>query len=261
MKHKMSIAVQEKRDECDRVINNISSSLPAILSTYLHLQSLTSQDFSQLMKLLRDNYAQVQPQLLSEFLVDDINKCIKIRNILYHQNITSPQFLNNAIIALYKCQKAFGIQSALVPIRVLACKKCGTTITRSAQPTVVFKDTANINQRITRTYDVQSWVVANDTMEIATRENTWYPGWVRTYTYCAECRRNNTITCLGFRYDWAPEDRVNLNTCRIRYMLERQAMVVVYLDGTIRDLIHVVSDGEVKRHRYALYEKELNVVN
>lgn len=256
----MSIVIQDKRDECDRVINNISSSLPAILSTQLHLQSLTSQDFSQLMKLIRDNYTQVHPHLLSEFNIDDINKCIKIRNILYHQNITSPQFLTNAISSLYKCQKAFGIQSALVPIRVLACKKCDTTITRSAQPTVVFKDTANINQRITRTYDVQSWVVANDNTEFATRENTWYPGWVRTYTYCAECRRQNIITRIGFRYDWAPEDRIDLNICRVRYMLERQAMVVVYPDGSIRDLIHVVSDGEVKRHRYALYEKELKEV-
>ena len=194
----MSIVIQDKRDECDRVINNISSSLPAILSTQLHLQSLTSQDFSQLMKLIRDNYTQVHPHLLSEFNIDDINKCIKIRNILYHQNITSPQFLTNAISSLYKCQKAFGIQSALVPIRVLACKKCDTTITRSAQPTVVFKDTANINQRITRTYDVQSWVVANDNTEFATRENTWYPGWVRTYTYCAECRRHKVSCCESF---------------------------------------------------------------
>lgn len=256
----MSIIIQDKRNECDRVIKNISLRLPAILSTHLHLQHLTRQDFSQLMKLIKDNYTQVQSHLLSEFLIDDINKCIKIRNILYHQNSTSPQFLNNAIISLYKCQKAFGIQSALVPIRVLACKKCGTTITRSAQPTVMFKDAANKHQRITRTYDVQSYVVADITTEFASRDNTWYPGWVWTYTYCSGCSRRNILTCIGFRFDWAPEDRINLNTCKIRYMLERQAMVVVYPDGSIRDLIHVVSDGEVKRHRYALYEKELTEV-
>ena len=111
---------------------------------------------------------------------------------------------------------------------------------------------------ITRTYDVQSWSVANDNNEIATRDTKWYDGWVSTYTYCGECRRQHTLTCLGFRFDWAPEDRIDLTENTIRYNLQRQAMIVVNNNtGVVNDLTHVVSDGEVKRHRYALYEHQL----
>ena len=184
--------------------------------------------------------------------------CMRIRNIIYHQNTTTIAYLNRAIRSLNKCQKAFGIRSAIIPLRVLACKYCGTTITRTAQPTITFKDLENTNQRITRTYDVQSWAVANDNNEVATRENTWYDGWVWTHTYCGECRRQNQLTRLGFRFDWAPEDRVDLQTHTIRYVLLRQAMVVIdNATGEMRDLTHVVSDGEVRRHRYALMEHNL----
>lgn len=256
----MTILLEEKRNECQRLINNIGKSLPAILSNQLHV-NFTSQDFTQLMVLIRENFAEVQPHLLSELDLGDIKRCIKIRNILAHQTPTSIENLNNAIESLKRCQASFGIQSAIVPLRVLACRKCGTCITRTAQPTVHFRDLAGQRQRVTRTYDVQSWSVANTSGELARRENTWYPGWVWTYTYCATCRQNNEITPLGFRFDWAPEDRINLNACQIHYLLARQAMIVVYPDGTIKDLTHVVSDGEVRRHRYALYESALREIH
>jgi len=257
----MSLIIQDKRSECDRLINNISKTLPGVLSGLLQNINLKSQDFSELMKLIRDNYVRIQPNFLWEFLQSDINMCIKIRNILYHQNDTTIALLNRAILSLNKCHKAFGIQSPIIPLRILACKKCGSTITRTAQPTITFKNLLNTNERITRTYDVQSWSVANDNNEVASRENTWYDGWVWTYTYCGECRRQNQLTCLGCRFDWAPEDRINLTTHTIRYVLQRQAMVVAdNTTGVMRDLTHVVSDGEVRRHRYALYENQLREI-
>ena len=258
MRYFMTILLEEKRNECQRLINNIGKSLPAILSTQLHV-NFTSQDFTQLMILIRENYTQLQ--FLSEFHLGDIKRCITIRNILAHQTPTSIENLTKSIESLKKGQAAFGIQSALITLRVLACKKCGSVITRTAQPTVRFKDMAGQRQRITRTYDVQSWSVANTPGELASRENTWYPGWVWTYTYCATCRQMNEITPLGFRFDWAPEDRINLDTCELRYFLPRQAMIVQYPNGTIKDLTHVVSDGEVRRHRYALYESALREVD
>ena len=239
-------------------MTNIHNTLPFILGNLLHNIALPQMDFADLMRMIQSNYPTIQPHLLSQYTPNDIKNSIKIRNIIAHQNPTSIDFLNHAIDSLKNCQKAFGIQSAAVPLRVLACKKCGTTITRTAQPSVRFRDLAGNKQKITRTYDVQSWVVANDNNEFAHRENTWYPGWVWTYTYCATCRQNNVITCLGFRFDWAPEDRIDLNTCRIRYSLPHQAMIVQYPNGQVRDLTHVVSDGEVRRHRYALYEKALH---
>ena len=254
----MSLVNQDKRDECDRLIKNLHTSLPSFLSGQLHNINLESLDFSQLMKLVRDNYVLVQPAFLSDFLQADIRNCLEIRNKLYHQSPTTIAFLNRAILSLYRCQKAFGIQSPVVPLRVLACKECGTMITRTGQPTVTFHDLVGQRQRVTRTYDVQSWSVANDNTETASRENTWFDGWVWTYTYCGECRRQERLTCLGFRFDWAPEDRVNLVTHTIRYSLPKQAMVVVdNQTGEVRDLTHVVSDGKVRRHRYALYEHAL----
>jgi hypothetical protein len=250
--------IQDKRDECDRLIKNISNTLSTILSGFLENISLETQDFNELMKLIRDNYTQLSPQFRSEFLISDCNICIKIRNVIYHQTPTTIDFLNRSIASLIKCQKAFGIQSPIVDLRILACKTCNTTITRTAQPTIRFRDMENNRERITRTYDVQSWVVANDNNQNASRDNTWYDGWVWTYTYCGECRRQNRLTHLGFRLDWAPEDRIDLTTHTIRYNLQRQAMVVINNnDGRVRDLTHVVSDGEVRRHRYALYEKQL----
>jgi hypothetical protein len=251
----MSILIQDKRDECDRLINNISRILclkPTILSGFLLDANLANRDFNELMKLIHDNYTQIQPYLLSEFLLTDIDICREVRNKIYHQDYTNINFLNNAILSLNKCHKAFGIQSPLIPLRILACKTCDTTITRTAQPTIKFK-----NMEITRTYDVQSWVVANDTNETASRENTFYDGWVSTYTYCAECRKQNILTCLGFRFDWAPEDRIDLTKNTIRYNLQRQAMIVINNTGIINDLTHIVSDGKVRRHLYGLYENQL----
>jgi hypothetical protein len=253
----MSILLQEKRNECQRLINNISNFLPSILSTHLHNLNLSNQDFLVLMKLVKDNFHVVEPHLISPFDQNDIQNCMKIRNILAHNTTTSMDFLNHSIESLKRCQSAFGIQSALVPLRILACKTCGSTITRTAQPSVQFKDLAGNKQRVTRTYDVQVYMVANETGELARRDNTWFPGWIWTYTYCGQCRRNNVITPLGFRYDWAPEDRIDLNTCEVYYSLPHQAMVVEYPNGHVRDLTHVVSDGEVRRHRYALFENRL----
>jgi hypothetical protein len=67
----------------------------------------------------------------------------------------------------------------------------------------------------------------------------------------------NIYTNIGLRFDWAPEDRIDLTVTPVTYLLDRQAMVVTYPDGSIHDLTHVVSDGEVRRHHYVLYEKEL----
>ena len=251
-----SLILQDKRDECDRLINNISRILylnPTILSGFLLDPNLANQDFNELMQLIKDNYTKIYPHLLSEFLLSDIDICREVRNKIYHQEYPNLKFLNNAILSLNKCHKAFGIQSPLIPLRILACKTCGTTITRTAQPTLKITE-----QSITRTYDVQSWSVANDNNEIATRDTKWYDGWVSTYTYCGECRRQHTLTCLGFRFDWAPEDRIDLTENTIRYNLQRQAMIVINnTTGVVNDLTHIVSDGEVKRHRYALYEREL----
>lgn len=254
-----SLIIQDKRDECDRLINNISRVLylrPTILSGFLLDPNLANRDFNELMQLIKDNYTQIQPHLLSEFLVSDTEICREVRNKIYHQDYTNLNFLNHAILSLNKCHKAFGIQSPLIPLRILACKTCGTTITRTAQPAIKIKD-----MEITRTYDVQSWVVANDTNETASRDTTWYDGWVSTHTYCAECSKQNILTCLGFRLDWAPEDRIDLTVNTVRYNLQRQAMIVINnTTGVVNDLTHIVSDGEVKRHRYALYERELRVV-
>lgn len=249
-----SLVIQDKRNECDRLIKCISSELPAILSKILG-ENVEAQDFSILMTTIRKNSAKIKPH--GEFTKKDIKACKDARNSIYHQEAMALEELDTAMQALYKCQRIFGIQSPIVPLRVLACKTCKTVITRTAQPTVEFLDLSSNTQKITRAYDVQVWTVANHKNETASRENTWYDGWVWTYTYCAKCREQDIISPLGFRFDWAPEDRVDLTTNKIRYDLGRQAMVVVNTSGVIRDLTHVVSDGDVKRHRYALLETRL----
>ncbi len=253
----MSLLISDKRNECNRLIENISKALPPLLTPILELESLAGQDFLAMLKLIRTNYTRIQPHLRCNFRLGDIERCIRIRNILYHQNATNIHTLNRCLSSLTMCQKAFGIQSALVPLRIMACKQCGTCITRTAQPTVSFKDAAGEVQKITRSYDVQVYTVGNGIGDTASRENSWYPGWVWTYTYCAGCLREGKRHCLGYRFDWAPEDRVNLDTCRIRYVNAKQAMVIEFPDGTVKDLTHVVSDGEVRRHRYALFESKL----
>lgn len=233
------------------MIQTISKELPSKLSNVLHM-SFASQDFNELMKFIRDNFATLTMNFQGAFTLNDIKHCLKIRNILAHQVSTSISYLNVAISSLRRCQKAFGIQSSLVPLRVLSCKNCNQVITRTAQPHVTYRDVAGNKEKVTRTYDVQSWVVGNVPGEHATRENTWYPNWIWTRTFCSQCHVH-----IGYRFDWAPEDRVDLSTCRVTYNLPRQAMIVTYADGTIKDLTHVVSDGEVRRHRYGLYERTL----
>ena len=50
------ILIQEKKDECSRIINNISEKLRPILAALLGLESLNSSDFSTLLYLVKDNY-------------------------------------------------------------------------------------------------------------------------------------------------------------------------------------------------------------
>lgn len=251
-----SIPIQEKSQECQRLIQNISQHLAYKVSPMLNNLNLTSQDFNELIKLVRDNYSTIQPHLEVPLSPRDIRNCLKIRNILAHNQNTSIQYLNECLQSLRQCQKAFRIQSALVPLRVMACKICNQVITRTAQPSVTYKNEHGQKQKVTRTYDVQSWVVGNVPGELATREGSWYPGWVKNRTFCSQCNSH-----IGYRFDWAPEDRVDLNEVRITYNLNpRQAMIVTYPDGTVKDLTHVVSDGEVRRHRYGLYENKLRVV-
>jgi len=252
-----NIVIQEKKDECNRLIQNISENLPGILARQTKLVSPKVKDFLVLMKFIRDNFKQVQACMTSKLLFGDIDSCIKIRNALFHQDALSIKFLDKSINVLEKCQNAFNIQSAIVPLRVMACKYCNTTITRTAQPVVKFKNLEDNEEHITRTYDVQSWVVAGGVGDFASRTNNWYPGWVWTYTYCGKCSKNNKITRLGFRFDWAPGDRVDLTTCKVSYLLARQAMIITFSDGSIRDLTHVVSDGKIRRHFYGLFENEL----
>jgi len=251
-----SIPLQEKANECQRMIRNISQELPSKLSALVQPFNLKGQDFNTLLKFIKENYSTLQPQFQANFSQNDVNVCIDVRNKLSHQVNTQIHFLNRALHSLRQCQKAFGIQSALVPLRVLACKTCDQVITRTAQPSVTYKNLAGQNEKVTRTYDVQSWVVGNAPADHASRENTWYPGWVWTRTFCSQCH-----THIGYRFDWAPEDRVDLTNSRITYNLNpRQAMIVTYADGTVKDLTHVVSDGEVRRHRYGLLEKTLREV-
>jgi hypothetical protein len=251
-----SIPIQEKSQECQRIITNISRHLPAKLATLLHLQSLEEHDFIAQMKLVRGNFQMLAGTLQGPLTLQDIKHCMKIRHTLSHQQTTSISYLNRALHSLRLCQKAFGIQSALIPLRVLACRTCDQVITRTAQPSTQFKDIAGQKQKVTRTYDVQSWVIGNVPGELASRENAWYPGWVSTRTACSRCHSH-----IGYRFDWAPEDRVDLTQVTITYNLNpRQAMIVTYPDGTIKDLTHVVSDGEVRRHRYGLFESALREV-
>lgn len=250
------ISIKEKSNECRRMMDNISSQLRSKLTPLVHQLNFSGQDFSMLLKFISDNYAVIQPHFQTHFTQADIKHCIKIRNILSHNGQTSIAYLNTALRALRQCQKAFGIQSALIPLRVLACRTCGQVITRTAQPTVTYKNLAGENEKVTRTYDVQVYAVGNQPGELASRENTWYPGWIWTRTYCSHCH-----THIGFRFDWAPEDRVDLHLVNIRYNLNpHQAMIVTYPNGTIKDLTHVVSDGEVRRHRYGLLEKTLREI-
>jgi hypothetical protein len=251
-----SIPIQEKSQECQRIITNISTHLPTKLAILLHLQSLGDHDFIVLMKLVKGNFHQIQGSLEGPLTLQNIKNCIDIRHCLSHQRRTTIAYLNVALQSLRLCQKAFGIQSALIPLRILACRTCDQVITRTAQPSTQFNDLAGRKQKVTRTYDVQSWVVGNVPGEIASRENAWYPGWVWTRTACSRCH-----SYIGYRFDWAPEDRVDLTQVTLTYNLNpRQAMIVTYPDGTIKDLTHVVSDGEVRRHRYGLFESALREV-
>ena len=252
-----AILIQEKRDDCVRIINNIVEKLRPILSERLGLESLNSSDFNNLLHLIRDNYARLN--LHGELTLADVATCIEIRNKLAHHTHMSLAYLKRSVYLLNRCQAAFGIQSSLVQLRILACKECGTITSRTAQPTITF--TSNRRQvRTTRTYDVQVYTVANDRFENCKREDSWYQGWIWHTTYCGPCRTAGVLTELGRRYDWAPEDRINLATCEVRYVLANQAAMVTYTDGTVKDLTHVVSDGKIRRHFYTLFENKMTEV-
>lgn len=251
-----SILIQEKRDECTRVINNIGEKLRPILANLLGLDSLESSDFSALLYLVRDNYTRLSPNFHAYLSYGDVCACIDIRNRLAHQDPTNLRYLKRSVQTLYRCQAAFGIQSSLVPLRILACRACGTTTTRTAQPTITFPSNGR-QVRTTRTYDVQVYAVANDRNEICTRNDSWYQSWIWHTTYCGPCRNAGILTEIGRRYDWAPEDRINLAECEVRYVLANQATMVTYTDGTTKDLTHVVSDGKIRRHFYTFYENKM----
>lgn len=148
---------------------------------------------------------------------------------------------------------------AIMPLRVMACKYCKTIITRTAQPTTKQKDFSDAEIDICRTYDVQSWVVGvyTNARGEASRKNTWHDSWVWTYTLCTKCIKHGRETRLGLRFDWAPEERVDLSTSKITYMIEQQAMCVTNAAGSICDLTHVVYDGKTRHHHYGLFEREL----
>jgi hypothetical protein len=253
------IIIQEKKDECNRIINNISEKLRPILAALLGLESLNSSDFNTLLYLVKDNYNRLTRHFHVPFSYADVCSCIDLRNKVAHQDATSIRYLKKGIQVLNRCQAAFNIQSSLVPLRLLACKVCGTTTTRTAQPTITF---ISNNQPIktSRTYDVQVYTVANDREEICKREDSWYDGWIWHTTYCGPCRQAGTLTKIGRRYDWAPEDRINLSECEVRYVLANQAAMVTYHNETVKDLTHVVSDGKIRRHFYTLYENKMREV-
>ena len=254
--HKMEL--QEKKAECNRLIQNIHKCLCVKLGNIMSLSKANKEDFVSILTVVKHNYSLIAEQF-TELKKEDVETCLRIRHMIAHQSKVGAGMLDNGINALTRCQLAFGIKSPVVPLRVMACRECKQVMTRTAQPTVEFADTAGSLQSVTRAADVQVYMVANKTHAdcIVSRENTWYPGWVWSYTYCGECVRKGVKTIIGFRFDWAPEDRLDLSVSEVRYNKERQAMVVVEKDGTIRDLTHVVSDGIIRRHNYVFFERSL----
>jgi hypothetical protein len=249
---------EEKRQECFRLMENTYKGLLVKLEEKgIKLSAADKDDFCSLMKVVRDNLSVIEDSMFVKLTSQDLRLCIRIRHVIAHQKTIGFGFLNEAIDTLKKCQAAFGITSPVVPLRIMSCRRCGAEITRTAQPTVSFRDCGGNKQLITRAYDVHPWTVANMRGEMASRENTWYHGWVWTYTFCATCHSAGKLNRIGFRFDWAPEDRVDLRKDKVYYDNDKATMVVEDSEGKVHDLTHVVSDGVLRRHRYALFEKAL----
>jgi len=248
--------LQEKKAECNRLIQNIHKCLCVKMGRIMSLSKADKNDFVSILTVVKHKFSFIEGQF-TELKKEDVETCLKVRHMIAHQSNVGAGMLDNGINALTRCQLAFGIKSPVVPLRVMACKECRQVLTRTAQPTVEFADTAGCRHSVTRAADVQVYMVANDTSTdcIVSRENTWYPGWVCSDNYCAGCLRKGVLTIIGLRFDWAPEDRLDLSVSKVRYQKERQAMVVVEKDGTIRDLTHVVSDGIIRRHNYVFFER------
>ena len=263
--------------ECERLIRMVANKLPSILeSKGYELDKTNPIDFQMIMKYIGSK--EIQHKISKEFNTNftivepgkskrrpnrdghgipntKVSDCLEIRNIVAHNLSCTQDDLDKGLSVLKECCKVFSIQSDVVPLRVLACKSCKNIITRTAQPCYETEGLSGTTIKLCRTYDVQVYSVGNIPGELATRYNAWYPGWVMTQTFCSKCSRK-----IGYRFDWAPEDRVDLETCNVLYSKEKQAMVVVTNDGKEQDLTHVVSDGEVRRHRYGLIESELEEV-
>lgn len=249
---------EEKKAECNRLMQNIHSCLCDILDKFISLSKIDKKDFITIMNAVKENYTSIiSNEQFKTLKLGDVELSLKVRHSIAHQRKISTNLLNSGIDALKRCQLAFGIKSPVVPLRVLACRRCKQVVTRTAQPTVRFTDLAGNRQLVTRAADVQVYMVANDCKDGVSRENTWYPGWVWSYVFCGGCRANGVLTRIGFRFDWAPEDRVDLNVCKVRYDRDRQAMVVEQSDGSIKDLTHVVSDGIIRRHNYVFFNGRL----
>ena len=267
----------EKKVECERLIRLIPEKLPSILESRGYVLDRTHPiDFQTIMKYMGSKgiAEKLSKDFNTTFPVVEagnpkrrpnrdghgipntkISDCLEIRNIIAHSRPCSESDLDNGLLVLKECCKTFGIRSDVVPLRILACKSCKQIITRTAQPAFETEDTNGTMIQLSRVYDVQVYSVANMPGEEARRDDVWYPGWVLTNTFCSKCHKK-----IGYRFDWAPEDRVDLDTCKVIYSKDKQAMVVVYKDKTERDLTHVVSDGEIRRHRYGLIESQLEAV-
>lgn len=264
----------EKKAECERLIRLIADQLPSTLeSKGFSLDRSNPIDFQTVLKYIgsKENRTQIATLFNTDFPLvkpgkrknehghgipnNKISDCLQIRNCIAHNKPCTEDELENGICVLKECCKVFGLRSDVVPLRILACNSCKTVITRTAQPSFETEGHSGTIIKLCRTYDVQVYSVGNVPGERAMRDDEWYAGWVWTKTYCGTCKQ-----WIGYRFDWAPEDRVDLDTSSIVYSKEKQAMVVVYTDGTERDLTHVVSDGEVRRHRYGFLDSKLEQV-
>jgi hypothetical protein len=247
-----------KKDEVRRIYETIQEKLFSLIKVYLPEGTIETKDFCTLMGYITTLRKRI-PYLNEKFNAHTLGDIRNIRNDIAHNNPSTEKELNKSIRLLTKFRDFFGIKPTIVPLRVMACKHCNTIITRTAQPTKKHTDLSGTELNICRTYDVQSGVVGGytDMRGEASRENTWYDSWIWTYTICAKCYKNGRVVCLGFRFDWAPEELVDLSTCKVKYMLEQESMVVMGTAGSITDLTHIVSDGKIRHHHYGLFEREL----
>lgn len=247
-----SYLIQEKRENCLRIINNIAEKLGPLITKIFSLDSIFT-DFAEELKQVKIHYDLLPDKIKVNFSKKDIDECIDLRNKISHQERISSSYLERGVETLNRCEDAFGITSTEVPLRILACKTCSKTITRTAQPTSTVESNGKLI-KISRCYDVQVYSVGADKYEVCKRADLWYPEWIWHTTYCGHCLKEaGKFTKIGRRYDWAPENRIDLDKCVVRYDLDKQAAMVYYHDKTVRDLTHVVSDGRIRRHMYTFY--------